>query len=626
MKDSFQLPTPLPPHPRLFFAPGDHERLLLKIDRDPVGFRIYNSLRRSADLLLPLPPLERVQIGKRILLTSREMLRRIGLLALVARVSGDKKYAHRAIIEMESAASFKDWNPSNYLDTAELTLGMAIGLDWIHHEMSEAQREKIAEAIIQMGLIPSEAKSPEEEKWCGWIRGDNNWNQVCHAGLSAGALAVADRAPALAERIIARAIENISYGAHAYAPDGAYPEGPTYWNYGTSFHVILAALLRSLTGQTWGTDSYPGFYPSADYIAHATAPSGRFYNYSDSSLEHAFLTPLVWMAAQKSRFDWLRFETEHLDQFLRDYEKNDSGTIIESYRLFFLALVWWQSPESGVSGAVRWASPKSPSRPLFWTGSGNVPVSFYRSKWEESEAFYLGIKGGSPSAHHAHMDAGSFILESQGIRWAVDSGKQDYEAVEKLKLGLWDGSQKGDRWKIFKLGPESHSLLRFNHSPQNVKGVSTPLFQSERNGVFQSVWEMSSLYAGEALQVWRGFQVLHGDSLLVQDEWTLDKPESTVTWQMMTEADIALVPGGALLQQEGKKLKLIILDLSPENYEITVRAASDFQKPYDDPTPFLKRIDITLRSGEKSGLLRVFLTPEAGGASVPSLLRHKNWC
>ena len=43
------------------------------------------------------------------------------------------------------------------------------------------------------------------------------------------------------------------------------------------------------------------------------------------------------------------------------------------------------------------------------------------------ETTYLGIKGGANNAcEHGHYDLGSFVLDSGGVRWAMDLGPDDY--------------------------------------------------------------------------------------------------------------------------------------------------------------------------------------------------------
>jgi len=68
------------------------------------------------------------------------------------------------------------------------------------------------------------------------------------------------------------------------------------------------------------------------------------------------------------------------------------------------------------------------------------------------------------------MDAGSFILEANGVRWALDLGGEDYNKMRAAKLDLWNYSQNSNRWTTFRPGPESHNILRFNNARQDVSG------------------------------------------------------------------------------------------------------------------------------------------------------------
>jgi hypothetical protein len=67
----------------------------------------------------------------------------------------------------------------------------------------------------------------------------------------------------------------------AYAPDGAYPEGPMYWEYGTTSNVLLLAVLEHALGGDFGLARHPGFLATPGYFLHAFGPGGLPFNYSD---------------------------------------------------------------------------------------------------------------------------------------------------------------------------------------------------------------------------------------------------------------------------------------------------------------------------------------------------------
>ena len=68
----------------------------------------------------------------------------------------------------------------------------------------------------------------------------------------------------------------------------------------------------------------------------------------------------------------------------------------------------------------------------------------------------MGFKGGSPGTNHAHMDVGSFVVDMQGVRWAVDLGGQGYHGLESRGVDLWNRGQDSERWTVFRLNNFGH--------------------------------------------------------------------------------------------------------------------------------------------------------------------------
>ena len=187
---------------------------------------------------------------------------------------------------MLTAAAFPDWNPSHFLDVAEMTLALAVGYDWLFDALSAADRATIKGAILRHSLgFAREAYAPNgtKDKRLWFAMAHHNWNQVCNGGLLAGALALADEEPALARLIVEGAIKSLPRAMAAYAPDGAYPEGPGYWGYGTSYNVIAIALLESALGTDFGLTKAEAFDRTALYRLHIQGTSGLAFNHADGS-------------------------------------------------------------------------------------------------------------------------------------------------------------------------------------------------------------------------------------------------------------------------------------------------------------------------------------------------------
>ncbi len=66
-------------------------------------------------------------------------------------------------------------------------MAVSIGYDWLYPKLSDKSRTIIPEAIITKGLIQS-----LDPKYNTWLKVVYNWNHACNAGMTYGALAVAE--------------------------------------------------------------------------------------------------------------------------------------------------------------------------------------------------------------------------------------------------------------------------------------------------------------------------------------------------------------------------------------------------------------------------------------------------
>jgi len=232
----------LPGHPRLLANAARFEAL--KTPTEEVSRQLLVLLKQQAKEALAGEPINFPATGF-LMGPARQAQGRILALALSYRLTGEKRYCVKAREELRRLCDLPEWRPSHFLDVGEASLAAGLGLDWLYDELSTEERDRIAKAIVQNAILPSlEVPSGNGS----WVDGDFNWTQVCHTGVIVGALAIAEREPALARQVVERAVRHMGKVGGTYAPDGAYAEGPSYWSYGTSFHVILIEALRSALG------------------------------------------------------------------------------------------------------------------------------------------------------------------------------------------------------------------------------------------------------------------------------------------------------------------------------------------------------------------------------------------
>ncbi len=493
-------------HPRLLATREQLAGLAKSLDGDPLRRQLADAVIHEANQLQDVPPIERKLIGKRLLDKSRTCVERVTVLAMAYHLTGDAKHVERCRHEMLAAARFSDWNPKHFLDTAEMTFALAFGYDWLFDHLDEATRQEIRAAIVEKGL-----RLPFETSHKGWVRATNNWGQVCHGGLTTGALAVLEDEPELAAHTVHNALQNVVASMDAYAPNGSYPEGPGYWSYGTSYSVLLISALETALGSDFGLSKAPGFNETGAFPALACGPSGSFFNYADGSSGRGPQPIRFWFAARYHRPDWLRDERELWETSLAKTRPDSRSSLGRSFPLVLL----WMEP------AVNTAEVRMP---LHWQSESHVPVAIHRSSWNDGEATFVGIKAGSPSGNHGHMDIGSFVLDSDGLRWATDLGAESYHEIEARKMNLWDRGQNSDRWTIFRLGSFSHNTLVIDDQLQVAAGDAPIVEFSDEPAHPFSIVDMSSVYERQADSVKRGITMLPSREVLIQDELTGLRP------------------------------------------------------------------------------------------------------
>lgn len=581
---------PIKQHPRLFITNKQITEIKTKIESQQPLKTFYQAMLAKADGILQKPPVKRIKTGRRLLAVSRLCLDRVVHLSAAYRFTGKKTYLKRAEKEMLAAAAFSDWNPSHFLDVAEMTAALAIGYDWLYDGLAKESRQKIRLAILEKGLRPSLENN-------SWVNRLNNWNQVCNGGITLGALAIMEHQPRLAKKLVHRAVNGIQVVMKQYEPDGAYTEGPGYWAYGTTYNVVFLEALESVLGTDFNLSQAPGFTRTGSYQLHVTAPTGLYFNYPDSGLKAGFLPAVFWFAHKYDQptLAWNQY------QLWKDLSEQEPSKLVQG-RFSPLALLWYSS---------RQAVPKQ----LSWMGRGSNPVAMFRNSWTDPQAAYLAIKGGSPGVNHGHMDVGSFVIDSQALRWASDLGAESYHKIESLGMDLWSRSQDAERWKIFRYNNFSHNTLVVNGRHQRVNGSAPIIRYSDKQPFPHVVFDMSDVYEGQLAQALRGAALLDNGQVIIQDQFSSAEKPATVRWAMVTTADIFIESSNtALLKQKAKAVRLTVLT----DEDIKLRTYSTGPKAdYDAPNPGTRLIGFELSlAPQQQARTIVIINPSSATAKL----------
>jgi len=565
------LKTLRPGHPRLFITPETLPRLRAAVQSDPAMKDLYAKLRSSADKILGEKPVERVLIGPRLLDKSRRCLDRVSTLALVYRLSGDAKYAARAAKELEAVAAFKDWNPSHFLDTAEMSCAFGIGYDWLYDYLSPEQRAAIRKALMEKGIGPGLESYRGTAKYGRWTKVHNNWSQVCNGGLAVGALAIADEEPAAAREILASGLKAVLPAMANFGPDGSWNEGPGYWGYTLQYTSYYLGALQSALGTMAGLEKSPGLSQAGFFRIYFTGPTGRTFNFADAHDSAGSAPSMFWLA-----------------------------------RTFNCGVCAWHHRQEarGIAMDLIWYSPEGKDP----TASGLAPckyfrkddVVFLRSAWEDPQALWVGFKGGDNAANHSHLDIGSFVMDALGQRWALDLGSDDYN------MPAYFGNK---RWTYYRLKTESHNTLLINNENQATKAKAPIVAFAATGRDGSAVANLAQAYP-MAKSVLRGMAMQGGRRILIQDEVEVAAPVE-VLWGMVTNAKVTIDNRNVMLEQGGKRLYGQIL--APEGAVFDKVSCSS--SPIEHQQPDAKKLVVRLPGKVTSLRLAVTFSPDPPAAA-----------
>ncbi len=529
-------------HPRLILQENRLEELKQLRKTDALLDQYISACLSRANSYLTKPVLERVLTGPRLLSVSRELLIRSYCLSFAYRFTGDRKYFDTALNNLKAVCAFSDWNPSHFLDVAEMLHGVAIGYDWLYADLSKADREILREGMKKHGLNEYQKRGGE---W--WNKAENNWNQVCNTGLIVGALALAETDPTYAQELAPKAISNLSVALKNYAPDGLWYEGPAYWSYATEYLSYGMAALESALGNMQGLEQYPGLRETGLVPMVCASPNYNFLNFADAGENSRSDASPAFMFLAKI------YQNANISNYYHE--------VIKARNLLPhpLGVVWYQAPSST-------AAPRT----LDQFFKGKVEAVIFRSAWNDPKALWLGIKGGVNGSEHSHLDLGNFELEAGGVRWAKDLGSDDYNLP-----GYWTMGVNGQRWSYYRLNSFSHNVPLLGN--QNQHPLAKAQFsQVELNAATPfAILDLTEAYRDFASKSTRKVSLINQRSaFLIEDEFVLTK-NTEVAWGMMTANSVEVQKGGkAILRNATITTRTLEAEVvAPQGAEFSVESA-----------------------------------------------------
>lgn len=502
----------------LFVTRHGVARIRRSVDSDPFARRVADSVLSDADCLMDLPPLllEREPGRSVILPTARRLYDRVAVLGMASILTGNNRYRRRGVSELENATAFDSWNPSHFLDVAEMACGFALGLEWFGPATSHTERVFLEDSLAERALRPG---LDQLRAAAHWTTAAHNWNVVCCSGLIVAALAVGARHAELAGEVIARATAALAHGLSSFEFDGGYAEGPGYWEHSARYAVVA---LAALSERGFIIPDPAGLAASWLFNRETTAPSGACFDFGDT-VPHPGRSPILgWLASHSGQPEaalWQRTSPGNLHPFdlLWLSEEQESSLFV-------------QKPVTAFQGAG---------------------ICILRKSIGTSEA-YIGFKGGRNDINHAHLDLGSFVFEVGKIRFISELGRDDYALPGYFDLDA--------RFSYFRLGTAGHSTITFNGRSQSLGAHARWLGTSDQVDFVAAAFEIED--ESSPVRHRRGI-VIDGEYVWIVDEITRkhDTLEPIrINWRAFTQAEIFWRQRAATLTIGGQTLAAEIVD------------------------------------------------------------------
>ncbi|MDR1281177.1 MAG: heparinase II/III-family protein [Opitutaceae bacterium] len=566
------------------------ERLLLSDARlalirerektDPLMAELLSKIRAAARENLTLPPNTYREPGDRNMLNqARAAASRIITSAFTYRLDGDSRHRDAARRDLLNVCGFPDWNPRHFLDVTEMGFGVALGYSWLREDLSGEEgaiiRTALVRNLLRMAPAAYDRSGRGRLNWSAFgssAKTTNNWNFVCNGGFVAAALALRDEEPVLAETVLTGARDSIPSAMAGYAPDGAWPEGPTYWSYGTTFLVHALAMLENTPQGDEGLSQYPGFDRTLAYGLQLFGPSGVSFNFGDGgpARDHeAALPALVWLARRFGVPDALPEIRRRLQAKLRAAPSGYARSLPPGIGGRGLVLCAIFFPEQTAPGSGGKREPAL-SVPLDAHFRGEADFVVMRSHANDPDALWVALKGGANGVSHGHLDLGSFVLDAGGVRWAIDLGSENYSLP-----GYWEMKEGGRRWNYYRLNNHSHNTLTPGDALQSPTAVApVTRFETSPEGGVATV-DLTSAYPGMSDKMVRRVSMPGRKAVFIEDEVEGLRKGESLAWRMLTPARVSISPDGrvATLVHSGRKLRVELTVPVPAGAKFSTKPA-----------------------------------------------------
>ena len=554
-------------HPRLLYTKADSRNIGKLVKSDEQAKRLETALIAYADTVLNMPDRDDKAIS---LGYSRDYVNRYFALGMAYRQTGDKKYADKINQSLIHVCSYENWHPAHYLDVAEMTTAVAVAYDWFYDVLPAETKALVKQAIMEkaLNLVIKEYKTGGSGSWA---KRETNWNVVCNAGMILGALAIAEDYPEIAGEVVTNAVKYMPNCLSHYSPDGVCYEGSAYYEYTNIYLAMCLKALNDNFGNDLGLSDIPGVSNAARYYVHTLSPTNKILNFADTGMSDVCSSsPLFFF-----------FSRQYNQPDVASWYRKNLKEVLDSQKLkkwhFPLALAWYDNAPYD----------EKEEFPSIETFHNINDILVLRGKSTTPRFIHLIAKGGDPDMAHQQADGGSFVVETEGVRWFIELGCDSYDIPR-----FFTYEPDALRWTYFRESSLSHNTINIDDKCQHSRGTAHFSLEDKESAQPSATFDMTTLYPATESTT-RRFKLLDDQTIEITDNVVFKEGRHDFCWSAVTDATITTDGNTAILEKQGKRFMVKVT--APANAVFTTCEAKPFTK-YEKPLDGITMLQCRLKN------------------------------
>ena len=450
------------------------------------------------------------------LVASGQVYEHVRYLALAYKLTSNEKYAEKIWEHMVNCGNWKDWGENHFLNTAEIMMSYAIAYDWLYDYWTPSQREYIGDTLMNKGL--KVAKEHYDNRAI-WTESDSNWAAVCNGGVAVAATALMGEYDGCEELLI-KSLTKIQQCYPHFKPNGSWYEGVDYWEYTMKFWSLTMSTMETAYGTDFGHGLAEGIKETTMYPLYMTG-TNNIFNFGDSTEHTVNCSPLLYLGAKYGN---------KLACGYRVYQINSLGIGAD-----VTDIIWYDTTKTttNLTGT---------ESDIYYS---NIESVIMRKGFANATKSAVMLHGGENNISHSQLDAGQFFYETDGIRWAIDLGAENYN-LYRIDRYTYEDDPAGlkNKSSYYRMRAEGHNTWVINPkyaSDQVITGEGKITGYNFDDDISWAIVDLSSAYSDEANSVKRGIKLdKRNGAAIIRDELDLKKENSELYWFMHTRADITL--------------------------------------------------------------------------------------